>query len=350
MEIQIEKVSQSRLPSVDINNLAFGQHISDHMFLADFENGAWINPRIVPYQNLSLSPLTLAIHYGQSIFEGMKAFKTPSGKINIFRPAKHHERMSKSLERMCMPLVPMDLFMGGLETLIDLDRAWVPEKPGYSLYVRPFAFASEPKLGLKVADRYTFCIVISPVSPFYGEPVRVKVESNFIRAAEGGTGTAKCAGNYGGSFYPAQLAKKQGFDQILWTDAREHKYFEESGTMNLMFVIDGVLTTPALSGTILDGITRDSLIKIAGLMGIPVQERRVSVSEIAEGIKSGKVSEAFGAGTAAIVAPIKSIAFDNEELNLPPIHDQMIMIKLKNELEEMRHDRKPDTFNWNHLI
>jgi branched-chain amino acid aminotransferase len=283
--IPIHKTKDSRLHEVDFENLDFGKYVSDHMFTCHYKNGDWEEPKIVPFQNISLSPTTLALHYGQSIFEGMKAFRMEDGSVNIFRIEKHFERINKSLERMCMPLLPFELFSMALESLVQLDQDWVPSAKGSALYLRPFVFASEARFGVKVSDEYQFIIVAGPVPGLYQKPIKVKVERTFIRAAKGGTGSTKCAGNYGGAFYPTQLAREEGFDQVMWTDAFDHEYIEESGTMNLMFVLNGKLVTPPLSDSILDGVTRDSLVQIAQDLGITVEERRVSVTELISSFK-----------------------------------------------------------------
>ncbi|MGZ8537426.1 MAG: branched-chain amino acid aminotransferase, partial [Flavisolibacter sp.] len=304
------KTTNSKLGQIDSDHLEFGKYVSDHMFVSDYLNGEWKEPSIIPFENLSISPIALALHYGQSIFEGMKAFYMEDGRINIFRIKKHHERLNRSLERMCMPPIPREVFENALIQLVELDREWVPKEKGTALYLRPFVFASEAKFGVKIAEEYKFIIVTGPVPMLYQKPIKVKVERHYIRAAKGGTGFAKCAGNYGGVFYPTQLARKEGFDAVIWTDAHDHEYMEESGVMNLMFVIDGKLVTPPLSDSILDGITRDSLLTIARDMQIEVEERPVSLTEIKKAFNDKMITEAFGAGTAAVVAPISEISID----------------------------------------
>ncbi|HEU4471430.1 MAG TPA: branched-chain amino acid aminotransferase [Flavisolibacter sp.] len=324
--------------------LSFGSTAADHMFTCTYGNGAWQEPSIIPFQQLSLSPFTLALHYGQSVFEGMKAFRMEDGSIGIFRIDRHWERLNRSLHRMCMPPVPEALFRAALHELISLDRNWVPASPG-SLYIRPLVFASEARLGVKVSDQYEFIIVCSPVPPLYPDPISVKVEKNFTRAASGGTGYAKCAGNYGGAFYPTQQAREEGFDQVIWTD-ESHQYFEESGTMNLMFVIGGRLVTPPLSDTILDGVTRRSLIQLAMDAGIAVEERPVHVEEVREALTAGSLTEAFGAGTAAVVAPICRIGIDGISYSLPPYTAESISEKLRVEFEAIRTGRLADRHGW----
>jgi branched-chain amino acid aminotransferase len=350
INIPVRKTIHSGLDKVNWASFQFGQHTSDHMFECVYKNNEWQEPHIKPFQNLSLSPLTLALHYGQSIFEGMKAFRMEDGSINIFRIDKHYERFNRSLERMCMPPVPYDLFITALHQLVALDHQWVPAKKDTALYIRPFVFASEAKMGVKVSEEYKFIVVTGPVPTLYQNPIKVKVERDFIRAAKGGTGFAKCAGNYGGSFYPTQKAREEGFEQVIWTDAVEHEFIEESGMMNVMFVINGKLVTPPLSDSILDGITRDSLLEIAAAEGIETDERKVSVNEIKRALKDGSLTEAFGAGTAAVVAPIGTIGIDGELYELPVYFKDNILFRLKEKLEAIRSGIQTDPFNWNSVV
>jgi len=317
--IPVERIAKSRISTIDFNNLEFGKYISDHMVVADFKDGKWHEPTIVPFGDMLMSPAMLSLHYGQAIFEGMKAFWTESGDINIFRPHKHHARMNKSLDRMCMPQVSEEMFIQSLQTLIELDKEWIPKSEGSSLYVRPFMFAFESRLGVKVADHFKFIIITSPVAAYQAKPYRLKVEDQYVRTAEGGTGFAKCAGNYGGAFYPTQVAREEGFDQILWTDAKEHKYIDEVGMMNVMFVLNGKLVTPKLTTSILDGVTRDSILTLAKDMGMPIEERKVSIDEIEMGIKNKTLTEAFGTGTAAVVAPIAVIRIKGQDMQIPEV-------------------------------
>jgi len=349
-KIQIQKIKQSRLADGDLEKLEFGKLISDHMFRCHYKNGSWQHASIIPYQDLVLSPLTLALHYGQSIFEGMKAFRMADGSVNIFRIDKHHERLNRSLERMCMPAIPFELFSNALYELVKLDQAWVPSAEGSALYLRPLVFASEARMGVKVSEEYTFLIVTGPVPTLYPKPIKVKVEKEFIRAAKGGTGYAKCAGNYGGAFYPTMKAREEGFDQVIWTDAEEHDYFEESGTMNLMFVINDILITPPLSDSILDGITRDSLLQIARDLNIPFEERKIGCTEVEQAFSDKRITEAFGAGTAAVVAPISVIGIENKIYNLPAYGPDAVMFRLRKELEDLRSGKKADRFGWNNVV
>jgi branched-chain amino acid aminotransferase len=349
-DIIVKRVYRSRVTETDFDNLEFGKYVSDHMFVCDYKNGEWQQPMIVPFANLSLSPATLALHYGQTVFEGMKAFRMQNGRVSIFRTAKHYERFARSLERMCMAVVPEDIFAEGLERLIDIDKSWVPRQEGSSLYLRPFMIATEARFGVKVSDEYRFIIFTGPVGPLYSRPVKVKVETDFIRAAKGGTGFAKCGGNYGGAFYPTQLARKEGYDNVIWTDAKEHRYIEESGVMNLVFVINDTLVTPPLSDSILDGVTRDSLLTLARGMGIKVEERPVSADELINAFLNRTITEAFGAGTAAVVLPIGLISIDGFDYQLPEYKDDNIMFVLKRKLEAIRSGKAEDVYNWNTIV
>jgi branched-chain amino acid aminotransferase len=348
--IRIQKAKYTALQDVNLDQLEFGKYYSDHMFVCNYAQGCWQEARILPFQNLSISPVALALHYGQAVFEGMKAFYMEDGRINIFRIEKHHQRLNRSLHRMCMPPVSLDLFTAALKELVQLDRDWVPQTEGSALYLRPFVFASEAKLGVKISEEYQFIIVTSPVPSLYQKPLKVKVERKFIRAAKGGTGYAKCAGNYGGAFYPTQQARLEGYDQVIWTDATAHEYFEESGTMNLMFVINGTLVTPPLSDSILDGVTRDSILQIASHLGLRVEVRPVGVREITRAFSKGTMTEAFGVGTAAVVAPISEMGIDDKIYALPNYQENNLMFQLKKELELIRSGRKADAWGWNTLI
>jgi branched-chain amino acid aminotransferase len=349
--IAVERVKKSRINEVDFNNLEFGKHISDHMLVVDFVNGQWGAPAIVPFGDLKFSPAMLALHYGQSVFEGMKAFRMKDGSINIFRPHKHLERFNRSLDRMCMPPVPEDLWLSGLQSLIELDEKWVPDGDGSSMYIRPFMFATESRLGVKVSDQFRFIILTSPVGPYQAKPYRLKVEHKYVRTAEGGTGFAKCAGNYGGAFYPTQLAREEGFDQILWTDHKEHKYIDEVGMMNVMFVLNGKLVTPQLTTAILDGVTRDSILALAKeIPTFNIEERRVSIDEIQEGFVKGTLTEAFGTGTAAVVAPIAVIQIDGKDYEIPVAGPTSFQQQVKKKLHNLRMGLEPDPYNWNYIV
>ena len=349
-EISVQRTTQSKIKEVNFDKLGFGNYVSDHMLICHFAGGQWDNPKIIPFGDLSLSPTTLALHYGQAVFEGMKAFRLDDGRINLFRIHKHYDRMSRSLERMCMAGLPEEIFIDGLTSLVKLDKEWIPTQPGSSLYIRPLMFASEAKFGVKVSDEYIFLVFSGPVGPAFSQPLRVKVETDYVRAAKGGTGSAKCAGNYGGAYYPTKKAKDAGYDQVLWTDGRENKYIEESGMMNAMFVIEGTLVTPPLSDSILDGVTRDSLLTLAADLGIPAETRPVSVDELEAAFRRNTISEAFGAGTAAIVAPISTINIKGIDHHLPTYTSGAVMYRLKDKLEAVRNGRDEDLHNWNFLV
>ncbi len=353
--IVIRKTNRSRLSEVDFDNLEFGKYVSDHMLVCDYYGGGpvnigWQSPQIVPFANLSLSPTTLALHYGQTVFEGMKAFRMQDGRVNIFRIDKHYDRFVRSLERMCIAVPPKDIFVEGLMKLIETDNAWVPEQNGSSLYIRPFIYASEAKFGVKVSEQYRFIIFTGPVPELYAKPIKVKVETEYIRAAKGGTGFAKCGGNYGGAFYPTQQARQLGYDQVLWTNGQENPSIEESGMMNVMFVINDTLVTPPLSDSILDGVTRDSLLTLANDMGYKTEERPVSVAELEKAFRNKTVTEAFGAGTAAVVAPIQLININGIDFHLPQYSHENVLNKLKERLERIRTGREEDVHDWNYIL
>jgi len=349
-DIPVRKTTHSRIDEVDFDKLEFGKYVSDHMLLCDYANGDWATAHITPYSNLSLSPSTLALHYGQTVFEGMKAFRMEDGRINIFRIDKHYDRFVKSLERMCMAVIPKDIFTEGLLKLVELDKAWVPAKAGHALYLRPFMIASEARFGVKISDEYRFIIFTGPVPSLYAEPIKVKVETQYVRAAKGGTGSAKCGGNYGAAYYPTKQARLEGYEQVLWTDGRDHEYIEESGMMNVMFVINGELVTAPISDSILDGVTRDSLLTLANDMGFKAVERPISVAELEKAFADGSITEAFGAGTAAVVAPIKTISIKGVDHNLPAYSKDNIMFKLKDQLDGIRTGIIPDTYGWNFIV
>ncbi len=347
--IQIEQIENSRLGQVDFNNLIFGKIMSDHMFTADFVDGSWQNAKIVPYGNINLSPASSSLHYGQSIFEGIKAYKFGDGRVSIFRPDKNHARFNKSAARLEMPTVPEALFIGGLKKLIDTDRNWVPTTEDASLYIRPFMFATEPYLGVRASSIYKFMIITSPVGAYYNKPLRVKVETHFTRAAEGGVGFSKNAGNYALSLHPTRLAQEEGFDQLIWTDAKEHAFIEEAGTANLLFRIGDTLITPS-SETILEGVTRLSIMDIARKWGLQVEARKVSVKELIEGIEKGIVSEAFAAGTAATLTPIAEIGYEGKVYKLSDPKTREFSNKVLHYLNDLRYGRIEDTFGWNTIV
>lgn len=346
LNFNITHAATSRINEFDPQNISFGSVFTDHMLVADCINGVWQTPEILPYGEIAYNPALASLHYGQSIFEGMKAFKNENDEVLMFRPLENFKRFNISAERMCMAQVPEEIFIGGLEELLRIDAAWVPKGEDNSLYLRPFMFASDVYLGVRPSLNYRFMIIMSPAGKYYSTPPKVKVETEFIRAAPGGVGSAKCAGNYAASLYPAKLAQDQGYTQLLWTDAIEHKYFEESGTMNVMFVKDGKLITPNTSSTILKGITRDTLLQLAKSLGFETEERKISVEEIISGIQSGSVTEVFGAGTAVVVSPFAAIGFEGDDYALPEITEQSVSSQLKKALNDLRTGKVEDTFGW----
>ncbi|MBL4653587.1 MAG: branched-chain amino acid aminotransferase [Flavobacteriales bacterium] len=351
METIANKINVSLTPNSRISELEeglnnFGRVFSDHMFVVDYADGKWGTASIQPYKNLSLSPATSAIHYGQSIFEGMKAYKNKAGKTLIFRPTDNIKRLNISAERMCMPAIPEDLFYDGLTQLLETDKAWIPPHEGTSLYIRPFMFSTDNYIGVKPSDTYKFMIFTTPVGGYYSEPVKVKVETHYTRSASGGVGFAKAAGNYAASLYPAKLAQKEGYHQLVWTDAKEHKYIEESGTMNIMFVIGDKLITPSTSDSILDGITRDSVLTLARDWGYTVEERKVSIDEVVEAAATGNLKEAFGTGTAATIAQIAVFNHNGIDYELPAIETREFSNRVGQYLQDIKRGKIQDNHGW----
>ena len=346
MDIKVSRKTDSSIAELDWDNLAFGRVFSDHMFVMEYADGEWKNPEVSEYADLKLSPATSVLHYGQSFFEGMKAYRTSDGEIQLFRPEENAKRFNVSARRMCMPEVPVDVFIESLKSLIEIDKDWVPNKEGCSLYVRPFMIATDPYVGIKPSDTYKFMIFTCPVGAYYSEPVKVKIETEYSRAAKGGTGFAKAAGNYAGALYPAQIAQEKGYGQLIWTDALEHKYIEEAGTMNVIFQIGDTLITPKSSDTILASITRRSVVDIARDWGYKVEERKVLVSEVIEAIETGNLTEAFGAGTAATIAQISLINYRGVDYELPPVENREFSNKVKQEIEDIKYGKIEDRFNW----
>lgn len=345
--IPVTRTTESRRSSVDFQNLPFGKVISDHMFIVEFDGENWIDPRIEPFHKLEISPANLALHYGQSIFEGMKASKC-KGEPALFRAEMHARRLNISAERMCMPKIPNELFLQGLRMLIDLDRDWIPEQEGYSLYIRPIMFATDEYFGVHASKTYKFLIFTGPVGPYYPKPVKLWVEEVFTRAALGGAGEAKCAGNYGASLLPTQRANKAGYDQVMWMDSMEKKYVQEVGTMNLFFVMDGKVITPATTGTILRGITRDTFLRLLKDWGYNVEERLLSIAEIVDAYWRGSLQECFGSGTAAVVSHVSEITWRDRKLELPPVDEEHrpVGTRLKNYINQLRMGRIPDEYGW----
>jgi branched-chain amino acid aminotransferase len=350
LDIKITKATTSKLAQVDFNNLPFGKTFSDHMFTADYENGEWKNFEILPFGDIGLSPAISALHYGQAFFEGLKAHLHADGKITVFRPDQNSIRFNKSAERLCMPTLPEEIFLQSIATLVNLDKAWIPNKENYSLYIRPFMFATDPFLGVAPSTTYKFMVILGPTGPYFSKNLRVKIEKEYTRSSEGGFGYAKAAGNYGGAMLPARKAMQEGFDQLIWTDAKEHAYIEEMGAANVMFVIDGKLITPSTRDTILKGVTRASIIELAKDFGIEVEERRVSVSEVLEAIETGRCSDVFGAGTAATIAQVAEIVADGKTYTLPNPAESMFAAKMRKALDDIKYGKIEDVKGWNFVI
>lgn len=344
--IDVTLTTASRLSSVDFNNLPFGQTFSDHMFIADYKDGKWQAPRIVPYGPLSMSPANMAIHYGQAIFEGMKAHRTVDGEVVIFRPEKHFNRFNRSAERLAMPEVPRALFMQAIQQLVNIDQEWIPTQEGSALYLRPVLFATDEFLGVRASDSYKLVIMTGPTGPYYPKPVRLWVAEKYVRAFPGGFGFAKAAGNYGGSIKPARLAKERGYDQILWMDGKEFKYLQECGTMNVFAVIGDKVLTPPLGDTILDGVTRDSIIHYLKDNGYDVEVRNISIDELTEAHSNGTLREMFGAGTAAVVSHVIAFGYKDKDYELPALETRKVGPMIKQVIEDMKTGRGEDKYGW----
>jgi branched-chain amino acid aminotransferase len=350
MDISITKAERSKLQDLNLDNLPFGRYFTDHMLEADYENGEWKNIEIKPYQPLLLSPSLAALHYGQAIFEGIKAYKNAEGDAFIFRPQDNFKRFNISAERMQMPTVPEEIFMEGMKQLIKLDKNWIPSQADHSLYIRPFMFSSDEIIGVRPSDNYKFLIILSPTGPYYSTPMRIYVEEKYVRAVPGGTGYVKAAGNYGAAMYPSAEAKKKGYDQVLWMDALEHKYVQECGTMNVFFIIGNTAITPDLNdGTILDGVTRQSAITLLKEMGLKVEERALSIDEIMVAYKAGELREVFGTGTAATISIIKELRYKDFEMKFD-VDTWKVSPEVKKRLNDIREARISDKYGWMYKI
>ncbi len=347
MFMKVSTVSHSQLNIKNYLNEPFGSVFTDHMLVANYINGQWQEAEIVPFSKIPMSPSLSAINYGQSIFEGMKAFRNEKNEIRLFRPYENYNRINKSAIRMCMPTIPENIFIDGLKQLLLMDKDWIPTVEGSALYIRPVLFATDEAIGVKPSDSYKFCIVCCQIASYFKEPLKVIIEDQYIRAAEGGVGFAKTAGNYGGAMYPTKLIQEKGYNQIIWTDAREHKYLEESGAMNLMLVINNTVITPSLSDSKLSGVTRNSILQLAKHMEYAVEERLVSVDELTIAFNNGSLTELFGVGTAASVAPIKLFAYKNKDYELPLIDDSSFQRKAGKLLNAIKTGSEADVFKWN---
>lgn len=348
--IDIERTLESKISQTDFSDLKFGREFSDHMFVMDYINGQWQSPAIVPFANLSLNPATSVLHYGQSIFEGMKAYKNKNDEVFLFRPDRNISRFNLSAERMCMPTVDEQIFLSALTELVRLDHQWIPSGKAASLYIRPFMISTDQYIGVKPSESYRFMIFTCPVDKYYAGAVRVKIETKFARAFPGGTGFAKASGNYAGALYPAKLAQEQGYHQLIWTDAIEHKYIEESGTMNVVFRSGKKVFSPKPSETILAGITRDSILALARDYGYEVEERQVAVEEIRNLMENNQLDEAFGAGTAATVAPMSAIAIEERSFDLPPYETWELAPRVAKDLDEIKRGLMSDPHGWNYRV
>lgn len=347
----IQKTSASRITSFDSENFSFGTTFGDHMLICEYEDGKWGEPKIVPYGPLQFTPANMAFNYGQACFEGMKAYRDDNDEVFLFRPEKNFARINKSASRLAMPEIPEHIFMDGLKTLIDLDRNWVPKGEGKSLYIRPLIFATEETLKARIATKYMFAIITSPAQLYYAEPVAVKISDHYSRSAEGGVGSAKAAGNYAGSFYPTQLANDEGYDQLIWTDDGTHTKFEESGTMNVFVRIGNTIMTPSTSEKILDGVTRDSFLKLAESKGYDVKVGDILVKDVIEAAKNGTLKEAWGVGTAVVTTIFKLIAYGNEKYQLPILsEEESYALTLKKALVDIQTNKVEDPFGWRVLI
>lgn len=345
--VKITPTSQTKIHQVDWNNLPFGKVFTDHMLVMDYTDGKWQVPEIVPFGPIPMHPAMSALHYGQTIFEGMKAFRRENGDVVLFRPEMNAKRFVESSERLCIPAMEEEVFVELIRKLVEVDKEWVPKNEGYSLYIRPFVFATDEAIGVKPSDNYKFIVFLCPVGAYYSKPVAVKVEEYYTRAAIGGVGRAKTAGNYASALYPALLSQKEGYSQLLWTDAKEHKYFEESGTMNICFVINDTLITPAEDeDTILRGTTKRTIVDVAQKWGYPVEERKVSVGEIVKAAEEGRLQEAFGAGTAATIASITRINFRGKDFVLPEVVETCFSQKVKTYLDGVKSGKFADEDNW----
>lgn len=343
--MKIELTTKSRRQEIDFSNLPFGKYFSDHMLVCHFRDGQWQEPEIKPFGQLNFSYGLHALHYGQSAFEGMKAYRKDDGSIAMFRAIDNYKRLNKSAERLMMPQIPESIFMDGLKKLLQIDAQWVPDEEDHSLYIRPFLFASSEFIAARHSDNYTFCIITSPVGPYYSGSVKVKIEQEFTRATGGGIGYTKAAGNYAGAFYPTAQAIKEGYNQVIWTDHKEHAFIEESGTMNLMLLIGDTFVTPSLTDRILSGVTRRSIIELIKERGWNIEERQVTVAEVVEAAKAGNLKEAFGMGTAAVVSQISVIGYKGTNFDIPTPTDGKAM-EIKRMLNDIRMGRVEDTHQW----
>ena len=349
VDIAIEKAQRSKIDQVDFDNLSFGSVFTDHMLVCDYRNGGWEAPKIVPYQPISLEPSAKIFHYGQSIFEGMKAYKDIDGGVWLFRPLDNCRRLNISAKRIAIPELPEAYFMDGLTTLLRLEEKWIPTTEGSSLYVRPFIFASGEGFHASPADEYKFIIALAPSGAYFSGKVKVLIEKKYSRSANGGVGYAKVGGNYAGQFYPTQLAKEKGYQQVIWTDDNNHEYIEEAGAMNIFVRIGDTLITAPTSDRILDGITRKSILEIAKDEGIKTEVRNLTVTEVVAAAKNGTLKEMFGAGTAAVVSPISGFGHEGQDYDLPELEKSYSAL-LKKRITDIQYNRAEDPFGWRYPV
>jgi branched-chain amino acid aminotransferase len=355
IKIQPANAGQLRLKPTDESKLVFGKIFSDHMFIMEYlaDRGGWQHPRVVPYQSLALDPAAMVLHYGQGIFEGLKAYRCPDGRIQLFRPEKNMERLNRSARRMCMPEIDVAFQLEILDALIKQDAAWIPHSLGSSLYIRPTMIGSEPALGVRPAHEYLYYIITGPVGAYYPEgfnPVKIYVSDEYVRAVRGGVGEAKTMANYAASLYAQEMAKKKGFTQVLWLDAVEKYYVEEVGTMNIFFRIGDELVTPPLSGSILPGVTRDSVIQLARHWGWTVHERPITIGEVVDGLSSGQIHEIFGTGTAAVISPVGEICYKDRHHRVGAGQVGEWAQRLYDEIVAIQYGQKADPFGWTRVI
>ncbi len=347
---KITKATSSKLQNISLLNIPFGKSFTDHMLEVDYENGQWQTPEIKPYEPLMLYPSLAALHYGQAIFEGIKAYKDAEGKAQIFRPYDNFRRFNISAERMQMPEVPEDIFIEGMRQLINIDIDWIPAMENHSLYIRPFMFSSDEAIGVRPSEKYKFLIILSPTGPYYATPMRIYVEEKYVRAVPGGIGYAKAAANYGGALHPSAEAHKKGYDQVLWMDAFEHKYVQECGTMNVFFLIGNTVVTPGLEeGTILAGVTRDSTITLLKEMGCAVEERQISIDEITAAYKAGTLKEVFGTGTAATISMIKELGYKDFAMKFD-VANWQVAPSVKSKMDAIKYGQAADIYGWMYKI
>ena len=350
--MKIERIGESRLPKTNLSDVGFGKTFTDHMLFCRFSDGKWEEPIIQPFQDIVLSPAAQVFHYGQSIFEGMKAYKDDNDNTFLFRPNKNLDRFNQSARRMAMPEIPEAIFLDGIKELLRVDEAWVPKQDGTTLYIRPHMYATEPIITARASNEYNFIIFCSVVNSYYTKPLSVKIETNYSRAASGGIGFAKTGGNYAASFNPTMQAQNEAYDQLIWTDACTHEYIEEAGTMNVFFRIgDQLITTPS-SDTILNGVTRDSVIMLAKDKGFDVNVRAISVNEVLQELKDNRLKEAFGVGTAVIVNHFKNIGYKGEDFSIPvPTREEDSMgLTLKKALTNIQLNKAADPFGWREKV